>query len=370
MGAGRQVTDAQVKELRVSLHQGASLYKAAMKGGMDRKTGAKYRDLGQLPSEARTPHTWRTRPDPLVEVWPTLTEMLQREPTLQAKTLLEWLQRQYADQNWQPQRRTLERRVRQWKAEHGPAKEVFFSQVHEPGRLGSSDFTHMSSLAVTIQGQPFAHMLYHFVLTYSNWEHVTVCFSESFASLSAGWRSMVWELGGVPESTSFWSGWAKAAWERVMSAYKSAARYASQPTLPAGRPQQPFPGAMPGAGGTPGMPALYGTGSMNNSLIDRAARNHPPTRAAQIAATYSGTGSGQYRWHSTGTRQGSANADFRANSTGSICKCLVAAHGQVRRGTPAHLPELWAVRASASTLWYRRCEPAGRVSPRARRSPS
>jgi hypothetical protein len=199
MGAGRQVTDAQVKELRLNLNQGASLAKAAMKAGMDRKTGAKYRDLGQLPSEARTPHTWRTRPDPLVEVWPTLAEMLGREPTLQAKTLLEWLQRQHADQNWQQQKRTLERRVRQWKAEHGPAKEIFFSQIHEPGRLGSSDFTNMNDLGVTIQGQPFAHMIHHYVLTYSNWEHVTVCFSESFASLSEGFQNAVWELAGVPE---------------------------------------------------------------------------------------------------------------------------------------------------------------------------
>src|SRR5271170_7118307 len=199
MGTGRQVTDAQVKEVRRNLNQKASLLMAAMKAGMDPKTARKYRDLGQLPSEAATPHTWRTRPDPLVEVWPVLAEMLQREPTLQAKTLLEWLQRQYADQDWQPQRRTLERRVRQWKAEHGPAKEVFFSQVHEPGRLGASDFTHMDDLRVTIQGQPFAHMLHHYVLTYSNWEHVTVCFSESFASLSEGWQNAVWELGGVPE---------------------------------------------------------------------------------------------------------------------------------------------------------------------------
>jgi hypothetical protein len=199
MGAGRQVTDAQVKEVRGNLNQGASLCKAAMKAGMDRKTAGKYRDLGQLPSEVRPAHTWRTRPDPLVEVWPALAEMLQREPTLQAKTLLEWLQRQYGSQNWQPTRRTLERRVRQWKAEHGPAKEVFFSQVHEPGRLGASDFTHMEELKVTIQGQAFAHLLYHFVLTHSNWEHVKVCFSESFASLSEGWQNAVWELGGVPE---------------------------------------------------------------------------------------------------------------------------------------------------------------------------
>jgi hypothetical protein len=93
----------------------------------------------------------------------------------------------------------VERRVRQWKAQHGPAKEVFFSQVHEPGRLGSSDFTHMEKLEITIEGQPFPHLLYHFVLTYSNWERVSLCFSESFASLSAGMQDAFWELGAVPE---------------------------------------------------------------------------------------------------------------------------------------------------------------------------
>jgi hypothetical protein len=199
MGAGRQVTDAQVKEVRLNLNREASLLRAAMKAGMDRKTARKYRDLGQLPSEARTPHTWRTRPDPLSDVWPALAELLQREPGLQAKTLVDWLQREHPGQDWQRQRRTVERRVRQWRAEHGPAKEIYFSQVHEPGRLGSSDFSHMDELGVTIQGQPFAHMVYHFVLTFSNWEHVTLCFSESFASLSVGMQNAFWELGAVPE---------------------------------------------------------------------------------------------------------------------------------------------------------------------------
>jgi hypothetical protein len=75
---------------------------------------------------------------------------------------------------------------------------VFFSQVHEPGRLGASDFTHMTSLGVTIAGQAFEHLVYHFVLTYSNWESATICFSESFESLSAGLQNALWELGGAP----------------------------------------------------------------------------------------------------------------------------------------------------------------------------
>jgi hypothetical protein len=199
MGQGRRVTDAQVKELRRRCHQGASLRTAAMKAGMDRKTARKYRDRDQLPSETLQPRTWRTRPDPLADVWPRLEELLQREPQLQANTLLAWLQREVPTHDWQRRRRTLERRVRQWRAQHGPAKEVFFAQQHEPGRLGASDFTHMDALAVTIQGQPFPHLMYHFVLTASNWEHVTLCFSESFASLSEGLQNALWALGGVPQ---------------------------------------------------------------------------------------------------------------------------------------------------------------------------
>jgi hypothetical protein len=198
MGPGCRATDAQVKELRHRLNQKASLQAAAMKAGMDRKTARKYRDLGKLPSESHKPHTWRTRVDPLADVWPTLESMLQQAPTLQAKTLVEWLERNHPGQDWRRHQRTVERRVRQWKAKHGPAKEVFFNQVHEPGRLASSDFTHMSSLGVTIAGQPFPHMLYHFVLTSSNWEHATLCFSENFASLSEGLQNALWELGGAP----------------------------------------------------------------------------------------------------------------------------------------------------------------------------
>ena len=97
------------------------------------------------------------------------------------------------------QLRTLQRRVRQWAATSGPPKEVFFTQIHHPGRLAASDFTHMMSLGVTIGGQPFDHMVHHFVLTYSNWETASICFSESFESLSDGLQQALWELGGAPQ---------------------------------------------------------------------------------------------------------------------------------------------------------------------------
>ena len=160
---------------RQRLQRGSSLKKAAMKTDMDRKSGRKYRD-GKIPSESRTVHTWRTRPDPLAAVWAELEAELDQAPGLQANTLLALLQERHPGTYGNELLRTLQRRLKGWRAMAGPAKEVFFAQVHEPGRLGASDFTHLTSLGVTIQGQAFAHLAYHFVLPYSNWEHVTLCF--------------------------------------------------------------------------------------------------------------------------------------------------------------------------------------------------
>ena len=170
-----------------------------MRANMDRKSARKYRDLGQLPDEARKPRTWRTWPDALAEVWPAVAEQLQKEPRLQAKTLWDWLQRTQPGKYPESMRRTFERRVRQWKALQGSAKQVFFTQEHPPGRLAASDFRSMNDLQVTMAGVPWPHLLYHFVLTCSNWEHVTLCFGEDFASLSAGMQNALWALGAVPE---------------------------------------------------------------------------------------------------------------------------------------------------------------------------
>ncbi len=125
--------------------------------------------------------------------------MSKSTPGVEAKTLFEYFQRRYPGEFADGQLRTLQRRIKIWRAVEGPSKEVFFSQIHRPGELGQSDFTHMNKLGVTISGVPFDHMIYHFVLTYSNWEAGTICFSESFESLSQGLQNALWELGGVPE---------------------------------------------------------------------------------------------------------------------------------------------------------------------------
>ena len=193
------VTDKQVRRLftLITLEENQEI--AASKAGMDAKTARKYRQSGRLPSELPLVVRGRTRPDPFVDVWDEVQELFRENSGLEAKTVFEYLQRQNPGRFQDGQLRTLQRRVKGWRATEGPAKEVFFVQQHPPGRLGASDFTHMEELGVTIQGQSFRHLIYHFVLTYSNWEAGTVCFSESFESLSEGLQNALWALGKVPQ---------------------------------------------------------------------------------------------------------------------------------------------------------------------------
>lgn len=194
------VTDRQVRRLMSLLQMEHSLQVSADKVGMDRETARKYRKLGKLPSELRTDRDWRTRADPFAEVWPWVAEQLSVNPGLEAKTLLEALQRAHPEHGFADgQLRTLQRQIKRWRGLEGPGKEVFFAQVHHPGRLGASDFSHMTKLGVTIGGRTFEHLIYHFVLTYSNWEAFTICYSESFESLSEGLQNALCELGGVPQ---------------------------------------------------------------------------------------------------------------------------------------------------------------------------
>lgn len=192
------VTDAQVRKLRILLANGKTLALAARKTGMDEKTARKYRDMESLPSQTKRPRAWRTRVDPFADVWPEVQRQLEQEPRLRSVTLFGWLQEVYPGRFPDSQRRTFERRVRHWRSTQGPRQEVFFPQVHPPGELAASDFTSMNSLGVTITGQSFEHLLYHCTLTYSNWESVAICFSESFEAFSRGIQDAFWEMGGVP----------------------------------------------------------------------------------------------------------------------------------------------------------------------------
>lgn len=192
------VTDKQVRRLRKLMNKEKTKEIAAMKAGMDVKTSRKYLRLKALPLELKQERRWRTRPDNFADGWGEIKEKLELNPGLEAKVLFQDLQHRYPGEYQDSKLRTFQRRVKQWKATEGMGKEVFFPQIHHPGELCQSDFTHMDNLGVTIQGEPFRHLIYHFVLTYSNWETGTICFSESMESLSVGLQNALWELGGVP----------------------------------------------------------------------------------------------------------------------------------------------------------------------------
>ncbi len=104
----------------------------------------------------------------------------------------------YPDRYEAGQLRTLQRRVRLWRATQGPDRAVTFAQQHRPGEAAQTDFTSTSELGITIAGQLFVHLLCVFVLPFSNWLWATVCLSESMAALRKGVQRALFQLGRVP----------------------------------------------------------------------------------------------------------------------------------------------------------------------------
>jgi len=196
---GKPVTDQQVRLYMTDRLQHSQRV-AAARSGFSERTARRIEADPRLPSQ-RKPSRGRTVPDPLAAVWePVLLPILERDPAVQAVTLMRHLQLMHPEAFPDDRvRRTLERRVRDWRALHGPERDVIFRQTPEPGRMALSDFTDASALGVTIGGRPLEHRLYHFVLAYSSWEHVAVVLGgESFTALAENLQNALWTLGGVP----------------------------------------------------------------------------------------------------------------------------------------------------------------------------
>jgi hypothetical protein len=178
--------------------KGKTLEQAAARANMSVPTARKYVRAAKLPSTLKAPRTYRTHPTPFEADWRWVEAHLQRDPALQAKTLFGVLCDEFPARYSEGQLRTFQRHVARWRALHGPDRDIIFEQVHVPGRLAQSDFTHMDDLAITLGGVAFPHLVFHLVLTYSNVEAVTICFSESFEALAEGLEACLWHLGGVP----------------------------------------------------------------------------------------------------------------------------------------------------------------------------
>lgn len=195
---GRHVTDQQMR-LFMTHRQTNTITTAAAKAGMSRATGYRLAQDPTLPSQKKKPRGSR-RSDPLDGLFESeVIPLLQSSPGLRPIAIFEELLRRHPDLV-PGTRRTLERRIRKWRAEHGPEQEVMFRQVHKPGHMGLSDFTDMTGFGITVGEEELTHRLYHFRLAYSGFEHAHVVLGgESFVALSTGLQNALWSLGGVPQ---------------------------------------------------------------------------------------------------------------------------------------------------------------------------
>jgi len=172
---------------------------AAAKAGFSTATAYRLENDPRLPSQKKAPRGSR-RPDPLEDVWDReVVPMLKAAPGLRPIGVFEELRRRHPELS-PGVRRTLERRIRNWRALHGPEQEVIFRQEHPPGRMGLSDFCDMRDLGVSVAGVPLDHRLYHFRLPFSGFESAHIVLGgESFVALAEGLQNALWTLGGAPQ---------------------------------------------------------------------------------------------------------------------------------------------------------------------------
>jgi hypothetical protein len=196
--SGQRINRHQVQQYMKSREAGSLQETAAVKAGISVRSG---RRIETHDHQRGRLHNWRTRADPLAQVWEQdLVPMLVRNPELQGVTLLEYLQQKYPGQFGQSVLRTLQRRIQQWRGTSGPPQEVMFPQRHSPGEMGLSDFTHFKQASITIAGDPFDHLLYHYRLAYSGWQYVQVIVGgESFVGLAEGLQNALNACGGAPQ---------------------------------------------------------------------------------------------------------------------------------------------------------------------------
>jgi len=183
----------------MSYRKNHSQVKSAAKAGISERSARRI-EIGEHQAQQQQPRQYRTRKDPFNGLFEKhLVPLLKNNPALQPITLLDVLTDKAPEQFDQSHLRTLQRRVKRWRAKEGPEQEVIFLQRHIPGDMGISDYTWMNKLNITLNGNEFKHKLYHYRLVYSGWTYVQVTLGgESFESLSSGLQNAFWRSGGVP----------------------------------------------------------------------------------------------------------------------------------------------------------------------------
>ena len=194
---GRHVNDHQMR-LYMKHRLKEAPPEAAARAGFSVATAYRIEEDPRLPSQKKAPRE-RRRADPLAGIFDAeIVPLLTSAPGIRPVAVLEEMLRRHPQLS-RDVRRTLERRIRVWRALHGEEREVMFRQVHQPGRLGLSDFTEMQALGVTVAGAALDHRLYHFRLACSGFEHAHVILGgESYVALAEGLQNALWALGAAP----------------------------------------------------------------------------------------------------------------------------------------------------------------------------
>lgn len=220
--------------------QGLTQELAAAKAGCSLRSAKRIEVQKNEPiSQEKPTQTKVNSKDPFSDVWENeLVPLLEKNPKLQAVSLLHQLQDDSPGLFPDRLLRTLQRRVQQWKAVYGPEKEVMFLQEHPPGWQGLSDFTDCGELGVAINSQPFPHLIYHFWAAFSTWEYAFVITGgESYTALAEGLQGALWGLGGVPTThrtdslSAAYKNLSKETSEDFTKAYKELCEhYSMEPT--------------------------------------------------------------------------------------------------------------------------------------------
>jgi hypothetical protein len=204
---GRHITHQQVKlYMKHKENCNSTQESCAAKAGFSTRSARTIDNGAHYTQQPKKQRAYKTRKSVIDEVWANeLRPMLEDNPSLQASTLFIHLERTHQDADGNPLYprsclRTLQRKVARWLAKHGPSKDIIIPQNHIPGQQALSDFTHMTHINISINGQPFKHMLYHFRLVYSKWSYIKIIQSgESFQALSEGLQGALLSLGGSPK---------------------------------------------------------------------------------------------------------------------------------------------------------------------------
>jgi hypothetical protein len=196
---GKHITNRQVARYMDARRIGRNQTLSADGADISTRTARRLDGAGRA---AKPPRTYRTRVDSFVHVWSSEIEpLLQRDAKLHAVTLFADLQRRHPGRFRDGQVRTLERRIRQWRAVAGPSRPVMFPQEHPPGWQALLDFTDCGELEITVDGRALPHRLGHVCCPYSGWQFAQVILGgESYPALAETLRLALDALGGVPQT--------------------------------------------------------------------------------------------------------------------------------------------------------------------------